>query len=40
VKASAIKTLDEDTDRQAAIAASLAEDVLRHFGEKSARESR
>jgi hypothetical protein len=32
-KAQAIKSLDEDTDRQAAIAASLADDVLRRFAE-------
>ena len=30
-KANAIKTLDEDIARQAMIAASLADDVLRHF---------
>ena len=32
-KATAIKTLDEDPDRLAAIAASLADDVLRRFAE-------
>lgn len=31
-KARAVSTLDEDPDRQAAIAASLADDLLLHFG--------
>jgi hypothetical protein len=34
-KARALKTLDDDLDRQAAIAASLADDVLRHLGRQS-----